>query len=146
MLSRLVFNAKDVVGFSLNGAEDSWESRLLVDKEGMGSNSLVVNHFTLKPGKVTGDAFSHAEPFDEVYYVLTGTGVVSLGDPAEQFDLSPGVVVFIPGGTLHRVVNTGAEDLELLTVMPGPLPEGINPVYDERRRAWGKTYRLVSES
>lgn len=146
MLSRLVFKAKDVEGFSLNGAEDSWESRLLIDKEGMGSDSLVVNHFTLKPGQRTGDAFSHPEPFDEVYYVLTGTGVASLGDPPQEFDLSPGVVVFIPGGTPHRVVNTGEEDLEILTVMPGPLPEGINPVYDARRQAWGTTYRLASES
>ena len=146
MLSKLVFKTKDVAGFSLSGVEDSWESRLLVDKEGVGSNSLVVNHFTLRPGKSTGEAGSHPEPFEEVYYVLAGTGIVYLGDPAQEFELSPGVVVFIPGGTLHRVVNTGMEDLELLTIMPGELPEGINPVYDGRRRAWGKTFKLVSES
>ena len=149
MLSKLVFKAKDVAGFSLGGAEDSWESRLLIDKGGVGSNSLVMNHFTLKPGRSTGDAGSHPEPFEEVYYVLSGAGVVYLGDPAEEFNLEPGIVVFIPAGTDHRVVNTGGEDLELLTIMPaelGALPEGANPVYDGRRRAWGKTFKLAAES
>ena len=146
MSRKLVFNVQDVAGFTPCGSEDSFVSKLLIDNKGAGSNSLVVNHFTLRPGKRTGEAGSHPEPFDEVYYVLAGTGIVYLGDPAQEFQLSSGVVVFIPGGTLHRVVNTGTEDLELLTIMPGELPEGINPLYDERRRVWGKTFKLVSES
>jgi hypothetical protein len=35
-------------------------------------------------------------------------------------------VAFIPGGTAHGVDNSGDEDLELLTVMPGPLRPGVN--------------------
>jgi mannose-6-phosphate isomerase-like protein (cupin superfamily) len=144
MTHKLVFRVQDVEGFSLPGAEESFVSRLLIDAENVGSHSFVINHFTLKHDKYTDPGGSHPVPFDEAYYVLRGTGRLFLGDPPEEFDLVPGTVVFIPGGTAHSVVNTGTDDLELLTVMAGPLKEGVNPVYDARREAWGTTFKLKS--
>ena len=142
MHSNLVFHAKDVVPFSPAGSEAAFESRLLVDETGVGSRALAVNHFTLKPGHSTG-AGSHPRPYDEVYYVLRGSGSVRLGEPAEHFELVPDMVVFIPGGTVHALTNTGQADLEIITMMPHEMRPGINSLYDERLRAWGTGFRLA---
>ena len=145
MSRKLVFRTKDVAGFSPSGAEDSYVSKLLIDKESVGSTTLVMNHFALKPGKRT-EPGHHPEPYDEVYYVLRGSGLLCLGDPPEVFELEPDTVAFIPGGTTHSLENTETEYLELITIMPHQLVEGVNPLYDERRRTWGTSFRLVNQS
>ena len=145
MSRRLVFKIGEVAGFSPAEARGAFVSRLLIDPDGVGSSSLVVNHFTLRPGRTTGDRGHHPPPFEEVYIVLRGQGRLQLGEPPEVHALEPDTVVFIPGGTAHAVENTGSIDLELLTIMPGPMREGVNPVYDGRRRAWGKGFKLASD-
>jgi quercetin dioxygenase-like cupin family protein len=142
MSSKLVFRAKDVMPFSPPGAEAAFESRLLIDETGVGSRALAVNHFTLKPGHST-EAGAHPPPYDEIYYVLRGRARVSLGDPPEQHELAPDMVVFIPGGTRHALLNNGDEDFEIITMMPHQMIAGINGVYDARRRAWGTGFRLI---
>ncbi len=144
MTRQLVFRVQDVEGFSLPGAKETFVSRLLIDSENVGSHSFVINHFTLKQGNFSDPGGRHPAPFDEAYYVLSGTGRLFLGEPAEEFDLEPGTVAVIPGGAAHSIIHTGTGDLELLTVMTGPLKEGVNPVYDARRKAWGTTFKLKS--
>jgi hypothetical protein len=51
MTRTLVFNAKDVEGFSPPAVRGAFVSRLLVDPDGIGAQSLVMNHFTLRPGQ-----------------------------------------------------------------------------------------------
>lgn len=145
MTRKLVFKAQDVEGFSLSGAEDVFASRLLVDKEGVGANSFVINHFTLKPGKAT-KLGSHPGPFEEAYYFLSGSGRVQLGDPPKEYAVGPDSVVFIPGDMPHAVENLGTDDMHLLTIMTAPIPEGINPVYDGRLKAWGTSFKLKPEA
>ena len=139
MAHKLVFNVKQVVGFSPRGAEDSYVSRLLIDKESVGSRYLVVNHFTLKSGQAT-ECGIHPDPYDELYYVLHGHALLRLGDPPEVFELEPGTVAFIPAGTRHALENVGTQDLKILTIMPHQLVEGANPLYDARLRAWGTSF------
>jgi mannose-6-phosphate isomerase-like protein (cupin superfamily) len=144
MSRQLVFKIGNVAGFSPDEAGGAFVSRLLIDPDGVGSSSLVVNHFTLRPGRTTGDRGHHPPPYDEVYIVLRGQGRLQLGEPPEIHALEPDTVVFIPGGTAHAVANTGEANLELLTIMPGPLREGVNSVYDSRRKAWGKGFKLIT--
>ncbi len=144
MQRRLAFDAHKVLGFSPPGAEDSYVSRLLVDKQSVGSERLVVNHFTLRPGKSTPSG-SHCAPYDELYYFLSGQGVLHLGDKPEVYEVTPGWVAFIPGGTLHSLHNTGDQDIELLTIMPLPPEPGVNSTYDARLAAWGTSFRMTDE-
>lgn len=141
MTRKLVFEAYDVEGFSLPGAEGTFLSRLLIDKEGVGADSFVINHFTLKPGKST-ELGSHPHPYEEAYYILSGTGRVQLGEPPEEHAVGPNSVVFIPGGTQHAIENLGTSDMEILTVMAAPLKEGVNSVYDGRLKEWGTSFKL----
>ena len=122
--------------------EDVFISRMLVDQASVGSERLTVNHFILKAGAHT-DPGSHPPPFDELYYILSGTGRVDLGSPATAFEVKPGTVVFIPNDTVHALRCDVASDLELITVMPAQPVPGANPVYDARLSEWGTSFRMV---
>ena len=145
MSKKLVFNAKDVVGFSPAGYEDSYVSRLLIDPESVGSQRLVLNFFTLSPGKNT-EPGSHPAPFDEIYYILRGRGILYLNASRDTYNLESDTVAFIPSGTIHWLLNPGTTDLEMITIMPGPLAEGANPLYDDRKRRWGSSFKLAEKS
>ena len=141
-MRRLVFNAAEVEGFSPPEVQGAFVSRMLVDQESVGSEHLVMNQFTLSPGKST-EAGSHPAPFDEIYYVLRGRGVVYLGAQHEPSDIGPDSYVFIPNGTIHYLTNTGDQDLVMITLMPGPMAKGGNPLYDMRKKQWGTSFRLM---
>jgi mannose-6-phosphate isomerase-like protein (cupin superfamily) len=143
-MRKLVFRARDVVGFSPRGAEEAYVSRLLIDRESVGSETMVLNHFALRAGKATAPG-AHPAPYDEFYYVLSGCGMLYLGDPPEASMIEPGTYAFIPAGLVHSLRNTGDADLELLTGMPQQLVEGANNLYDERRRTWGTSWKLSEE-
>jgi len=65
--------------------------------------------------------------YDEVYYVLSGTGTITLGE--ETHRLRPGTVAVIPAGVLHSLEATAGEELEF--VIFGTPPMAID---DERAR------------
>lgn len=145
MARQRVVNMRDVVSFAPGGAEGRYESRLLVDGEGLGSQNVIVNHFTLKAGHKT-DAGRHPAPYEEVYYVLRGEGVLTLEDPEpEGHEVGPDTVAYIPADCNHWIENTGAEDLEMITIMPFHPRSGVNSFYDERKEKWGRTFRLMGE-
>lgn len=149
-----VIRARDVAPFCPKGADGDYHSRLLVDDESTGSRDLVVNLFTLMPGKSTYPG-THPPPYDEVYYILRGRGILTLGNPtapkneapkhgAPKHDVGPDTLAFIPAGTVHQLENTGSEPLDMLTMMPHlPVP-GVNTLYDARKREWGTSFRLLA--
>ena len=67
------------------------------------------------------------EGYDEVYYVLAGTGTITLGQ--ETHALRPGSVVVIPAGVLHSLEASEGKELEF--VIFGMPPMGMG---DERAR------------
>lgn len=67
------------------------------------------------------------EGYDEVYYVLSGTGTITLGD--ETRPLRPGTVAVIPAGVAHSLAADDGETLEF--VIFGTPPMAID---DERAR------------
>lgn len=143
MSKRRIIKARDVVGFSLKGSEDIFESRLLIDKEIVGSNRIAASHFTLKVGKSI-PAGKHACPYDELYYVLRGKAIVTLD--GKEFEIGPDTAVFIPCGTSHSLKNIGEKDFESVNISPLQYKPGINPIYDERKKKWGKTLKLIDKS
>ena len=142
----LIVHVNEIESFTLPGNEGVYESQCLIDREGVGSERLGVNRFTLKAGKEL-RALSHPVGADECYYVLHGQARLTLGgDPqtgegSSVHEIGPDTAVFIPGGTYHGIENPGAEDLVLLTMWPTLPTPGANHIYDARKHAWGTSFR-----
>lgn len=58
--------------------------------------------------------------YDEVYYVLSGTGTVTLADQAEAIE--PGSVVVVPAGVPHSLEAAPGETLEFVIFGTPPMP------------------------
>lgn len=63
----------------------------------------------LEPGKTIE---SHTDPMEEIYFILSGTGVMSVDE--EQRPVEPGDAVWIPTGASHSLYNDGAQVLVVL--------------------------------
>lgn len=57
--------------------------------------------------------------YDEVYYVLSGTGTIILGQ--ETYLLRPGTVAVIPAGVLHSLEASAGDELEFVIFGPPPM-------------------------
>lgn len=141
-----VVKVSEIMGFIMPDSDGSYISRLLIESEGVGSSRLMLVHATLKPNKSPGCSASHPAPYDEAYYILRGRGLMEFGDGEEVYEVEPDTAIFIPADTLHKITNIGTEDLEFLTIWPiTPMEEGVNGVYDARRKLWGKNFRKVDD-
>lgn len=70
---------------------------------------LVFRKRVLKPGSGIGH---HVQQEDEIYYVLSGRGVMMLdGKPV---DVVPGTAVLTRTGSTHSLKQTGTEDLVII--------------------------------
>ena len=62
------------------------------------------------PGMTT-TAHYHPQT-EEIYYILTGTGEMKIGDEVKK--VGPGDAIAIPPGAIHQISNSGSEVLRLL--------------------------------
>jgi len=84
-----------------------------------GDHSQVVL-MSLKPGEEIGKEVH--ETVDQILVFVSGNGEAVLGD--ESMSVSKGTLTFVPAGTQHNFVNTGAEDLKLFTIYSPPQHPG----------------------
>jgi uncharacterized cupin superfamily protein len=89
---------------------------------------LGVNQMRLRPGRTT-CPFHYHQLEDEVFYVLSGRGVLRYGD--EVRELRAGDCVSCPAGvqTAHQIANPFDEDLVYLAI--GPYEEQEVAVYPD---------------
>ncbi len=66
----------------------------------------LANEFEVPRGSAV---FPHSHPTHEFYYVMTGTGAMTIGD--EHRDVAPGDLVYIPPETVHSLAPTGDTDV-----------------------------------
>lgn len=57
---------------------------------------------------------THRDNYGHLFYFLSGSGVVKIGD--QQFDAHPGLTVRIQAGEIHSYENTGVQDLVLISM------------------------------
>lgn len=88
--------------------------KILVPLKGRVSADLSLGLAEMEPG---GRIVLHHHPAAEIYYCLSGTGLVQIS--GEDHQVGPGDTVFIPKGAEHRMDNTGQELLRFLFVFPG---------------------------
>lgn len=70
---------------------------------------LVFRKRALKPGSGIG---LHVQREDEIYYVLSGTGTMTLD--GKTVNVTPGTAVLTRTGSSHSLRQTGTEDLVIL--------------------------------
>ena len=73
---------------------------------------LSISQARVKVGKTTE---LHTLTGDEIYYILKGTGEVTVGENTPQF-VEPGTVVYIRAQQAQQIKNSGAEDLLFLCI------------------------------
>lgn len=69
----------------------------------------------LNPGEAI---ITHDHHYEEIYFVVTGTGTVRLDGREER--IAPYHCVYIPGGCRHGQVNDGDEPLVIVCVTSPP--------------------------
>lgn len=116
-----VNNAKDAHPFV---AADLSEVRLLVDRANSAIASVSLAHATVAVGAET--VWHRLDSTDEIYFILTGRGLVSVGD--ESREVRPGDTVWIPAGVPQKIRNLGPKPLAFLCAC-GP---AYRPVCDQR--------------
>ena len=68
--------------------------------------NFVFRKRAFKPGSAIG---YHLQPEDEIYYVLSGRGVMTID--GESFEVGPGTAVLTRAGSSHGLEQTGNEEL-----------------------------------
>jgi uncharacterized cupin superfamily protein len=89
----------------------------------VGGRAIGANVTTVKPGKA-GFPLHHHHANEEHFFILSGTGVLRVGE--ETYAVKPqDYIVTLPGGpeTAHQLVNTGNEDLVYLAISTMLYPE-----------------------
>ncbi len=91
----------------------------------VGGRAIGANVTTLRPGKA-GFPQHHHDANEEHFFILSGTGVLRVGD--ETYPVKPqDYIVNLPGGpeTAHQLVNTGTDELVYLAISTMLLPEVV---------------------
>ena len=87
------------------------ETRRLAGVAGLPTTHFAMGHSTLDPG---GSIPEHQHPNEEVYVVLSGTGLIGVGD--ERREVAAGCCVFIPPEAPHFLQNSVEGEMIVLWV------------------------------
>jgi quercetin dioxygenase-like cupin family protein len=85
---------------------------LIIDRADAAASEVFL--VVLRPGQAT---HLHAhDDTEQIFYVLEGTGTLTVEDAGKEFALSPGDFARIPPSTPHTVRNQGASDLRYISI------------------------------
>jgi quercetin dioxygenase-like cupin family protein len=89
-------------------AHNGAEACMLLDRRSL-EGLLFFAHAVLKPGR---EIEAHVDPYEEVYYLLSGRGVMTVGE--ERQEVTAGDAIWLPYGVPHSLINDGDEDCVIL--------------------------------
>ena len=92
----------------------------MISAESTDSYGIVLGVCNIPPGEIL---IKHRHPKEEVYYILTGQGVVEID--GEATPVSDGAAVFIPNNSAHSLKNVGTEQLKFLYTFPADTLEDL---------------------
>jgi quercetin dioxygenase-like cupin family protein len=87
------------------------ETRRLAGVGGLPAVQFALGHSRLDPG---GAIPEHQHPNEEIYVVLSGSGLMIVGD--EWQEVEQGYCIAIPPDTRHALHNTGDDEMTVLWV------------------------------
>ncbi len=77
--------------------------------DGTPTNELTAGTCRIRPQS---SLHKHSHAASEIYYILSGSGVVHLA--GTEHDVEAGDMVFIPSHSVHGITNPGTVDLEFV--------------------------------
>ncbi|MBK7355851.1 cupin domain-containing protein [Propionivibrio sp.] len=104
-------------------AAERFDAKMAYIGPRIGAQKLGYNITAVPPGKRAFPLHNHRVN-EEMFFVLQGTGEVSIGD--STYPIRSGDVIACPAGgkeTAHQIVNTGADELRYLAVSTKLSPE-----------------------
>jgi mannose-6-phosphate isomerase-like protein (cupin superfamily) len=96
---------------------DGVVSRLLHSERDATGTDLTITWVTVESGD---EQVLHSHDPEQVYVILAGEGVMSVGD--DQQAVAAGDLVHIPADTEHGIENTGEETLEYVSAATPAFP------------------------
>lgn len=88
----------------------------MVDPTTVGSKHLTFGMVVVEPGGTCEPGHVHDDQ-EEIFYVLTGNGVVIADDDRKEIPIGPKDGVFFPIGTYHSIKNPNKTPLEALWII-----------------------------
>ena len=79
----------------------------MINARTAGTTKVSFAKLIIKPGQKSRPHYHDIT--EEIYYILSGTGTVIIGDDA--FDIRQGHAIFLPIGSRHQIINKGDSDL-----------------------------------
>lgn len=91
----------------------------------------------IEPGKAP--LYHKHDDTEQVFYVIDGTGVLTIGDQKKQFPVKPGDVVRVPVSTFHSIKADAQKTLKYLCVDCFGQRPSQEPTWDEHVKTVCKT-------
>ena len=83
----------------------------------------------IEPGKAP--VYHKHDDTEQVFFIIEGTGVLTIGDRKEQFAVRPGDVVRIPVSTFHSIKADGKNTLRYLCIDCFGESPRLEPTWDD---------------
>jgi len=107
----VIGHINDVKEEDVTGAKNT-KIQWLIHKD-VGAKRFAMRRFTIKRG---GEIPKHAHPWEHEIYILSGTGVIGIGD--KEYTVSEDMFIYVPPNVEHWYKNTGDEDFVFICVIP----------------------------
>ncbi len=96
------------------------ERCFIIDSSDPSDKIMSIAIARVEPGVTT--AFHYLEGIDERHLMISGKGIMEVGDLQPQ-NVKSGDIVYIPAGTKQRIANTGSDDLFFYCICTPPFDE-----------------------
>ncbi len=107
-MARYVFSTTDTIRYRY----PTHVNDLVIDRVDAVTTEVFV--VVLEPGEAP--PLHQHDDAEQIFYVLEGTGILTIGEPGEHFNVKPGDVVRLPPNTLHSIKCDSAATLRYLSV------------------------------
>jgi quercetin dioxygenase-like cupin family protein len=107
-MTRYVFSTTDTIRYRY----PTHVNDLVLDRAEAATTEVFI--VVLEPGEAP--PLHQHDDVEQIFYILEGTGTLTIGNPAQHFSVKPGDVVRIPPHTLHSIKCDGNTTLRYLSV------------------------------
>jgi quercetin dioxygenase-like cupin family protein len=109
----IISHEKDVLGVQMENDQMKGVIKKVLISPAQGWDGYVMRQFQLCEGGYTP---KHEHSWPHIVYILKGQGSLLLD--GQDYDMSTGSFVFIPGDKAHKFTNTGKEDFKFICIVP----------------------------